>query len=68
MKSVHDIRRDGSAFSTRNHQFSAPFRSIFINSRRPGITYEYILRSAGAGGGHMEQPSPFDGDNDGLQV
>ena len=36
-----------------------------LNSRRPSITYEYILRSAGTGGRRMEHLSAFDGNNDG---
>ena len=37
------------------------FPASLPNSRRPGITYEYILRSASAGGGHF---LPFNGNND----
>ena len=36
-----------------------------LNSRRSGITYEDIRRSAGAGGRRMKTSSPFNGSNDG---
>ena len=60
---VYENRRDDSALGTRNHHFIAPFPASLLNSRRPGITYEYIPRFASARGGRF---LPFNGNNDSI--
>ena len=44
------------------------FSASLLNSGRPSITCEYILRSTNAGGGRMENSPSFNGDNDEHQV
>lgn len=70
MKSpVHDIRR--AMIVPPAHEVINSvhfFPASLLNSRRPSITSEYILRSASTGGGRMERFPPFNGDNDEHQV